>query len=251
MAYKYLGERWVTQADWDSCPHLSEESKTSLLSSIPVWQRDARSKGIPQLGAGAIFQVSESEYVVAALKGGIPSSWPKSFALDVGIRVTAAVWMARDPDSGIYYVYQEYAREDAPYSIHAAEIKAKGDWMTGACDPAANQRNQKDGDRLMENYRAAGVSLIPAENSVSAGIEAVLDALVGGQLKIVETCQKLLRQMRIYRRDDKGRVVKKDDHLCDALRYGWVSGRDIMKVRQRSVSAQPPKIPSTPRSWMA
>ena len=33
-------------------------------------------------------------------------------------------------------------------------------------------------------------------------------------------------EFRKYHRDEKGRIVKKDDHLMDATRYWWVSGRD-------------------------
>lgn len=252
MAYKYLGERYVVQASWeDASAHLTEEARTSLMASIPAWQRDARSKGIPQLGSGAVFQLSESEYVVPQLTKGVPSHWPRSYALDVGIRVAAAMWIAQNPDDQIYYVYSEYEREDVPYSIHAAAIKAKGDWICGVVDPAADQRNQVDGERMIDNYRRAGLTLTEAENSVSSGLEDLIDALTSGKLKIIETCQKLIRQMRVYRRDDKGKIVKKNDHLVDSLRYGWVSGRNVMKIRSKPAHAAASEVPSTPRGWMA
>ena len=53
----------VVSATWDDVPHLSPEQKTELWGSIPPYQRDARSKGIPQLGSGAIYPVAESEIV--------------------------------------------------------------------------------------------------------------------------------------------------------------------------------------------
>ena len=251
MAYKYLGERYVVVSSWAQSPHLTEDAKTSLYSSIPVWQRQARSEGIPQLGSGAIWQIGEDQYVVPPIRGGIQSTWPRVYGLDVGIRVTAAVWMTRDPDTGIYYIYGDYDREDAPYSIHAAEIKARGDWIPGVVDPAADQRNAVDGERLIDNYRKAGLELTEAENSVSSGIQDVLDAMLGGKLKVVDTCQKLIRQMRVYRRDDKGKIVKKNDHLCDCLRYVFVSGRDRMKVRPTKVAARPAQVPASTRAWMA
>lgn len=251
MAHKYLGEKYCVQATWTDSPHLDEATQEALLSSIPAWQRDARSKGIPQLGAGAIFQLSESDYVVQNLKGGIPSHWPRVFALDVGIRVTAAIWMAKDPDTEINYVYADYDREDTVYSIHAAAIKAKGDWIPGVVDPAADQRNAVDGERLIDNYRKAGLIMTEAENSVNSGLEDLCDALAGDRLKIFESCQKLIRQMRVYRRDEKGRIVKKNDHCVDCLRYGWVSGRLIMRVRPKPVSVAGSALSASPRSWMA
>jgi phage terminase large subunit-like protein len=45
--------KFVVQATWDDVPHLSAEAKAELLASIPPYQREARSKGVPQLGSGA------------------------------------------------------------------------------------------------------------------------------------------------------------------------------------------------------
>jgi len=40
-----------------------------------------------------------------------------------------------------------------------------------------------------------------------------------GRLKIFKTLQNTLAEYRIYRRDEKGRIVKDNDHLMDSLRY--------------------------------
>jgi hypothetical protein len=69
-------------ASWDDAPHLSKAERDELWASIPPYQRDARSKGIPQLGAGAIYPVPESEIVVDDFK--IPEYWPVSYGKDVG-----------------------------------------------------------------------------------------------------------------------------------------------------------------------
>jgi hypothetical protein len=42
----------ITQCDWEQAPHLNAAAKAQLLASTPPYQRDARTKGIPQLGAG-------------------------------------------------------------------------------------------------------------------------------------------------------------------------------------------------------
>lgn len=39
-----------------------------------------------------------------------------------------------------------------------------------------------------------------------------------------KTLQNWLSEYRLYRRDDKGHVVKQNDHLMDAIRYLTVSG---------------------------
>jgi len=74
--------RYVVMAGWSDVPHLSPEVCADMLASIPPFQRDARSKGIPQLGAGAIYPVPESEIVVKDFV--IPRHWPRCGGLDVG-----------------------------------------------------------------------------------------------------------------------------------------------------------------------
>jgi hypothetical protein len=72
--------KFVVGATWDDVPHLTPEQKAELWGSIPPCQRDARSKGIPQLGSGAIFPVPESEIVVDPFE--IPLHWPRGYGLD-------------------------------------------------------------------------------------------------------------------------------------------------------------------------
>jgi hypothetical protein len=83
--------KYVVMAGWDDVPHLDEQTKKDLYASIPPYQRDARSKGIPQLGSGAIYPVPESEIVCKPFE--IPGYWPRCYALDVGWNRTAAIWV--------------------------------------------------------------------------------------------------------------------------------------------------------------
>ncbi len=41
----------------------------------------------------------------------------------------------------------------------------------------------------------------------------------GGQLKIFRTLVYTLKELRLYRRDVKGKIVKQNDHLMDDMRY--------------------------------
>ena len=58
-----------------------------------------------------------------------------------------------------------------------------------------------------------------------------VDAAIRGKLKAFASCQGLISEYRIYRRDDKGRVVKKNDHLMDASRYLARTGRDLARCK--------------------
>src|ERR1039458_9670512 len=152
----------VTQCDWSQVPHLDEEAKRQLLASTPPYQRDARTKGIPQLGVGAIYPLAESEIVIPRFN--IPAHWPRSYCLDVGWNRTAAVWGALDPESKICYLFREYYRAQAEPVIHAAGIKAVGEWIPGVVDPACLGSSQIDGRTLMEMYGGLGLNLQPAAN---------------------------------------------------------------------------------------
>jgi phage terminase large subunit-like protein len=215
-----------TRCNWEEVPHLDAAAKEQLLASTPIYQRDARTKGIPQLGAGAIYPLAESDILVPRFD--IPAHWRRSYGLDVGWNRTAAVWGAEDPQTKTYYLYHEYSQAQAEPVIHAAGIKAVGDWIPGVVDPACLGSSQIDGRTLMEMYGELGLHLQPAVNAVESGIYEVWDALSTGRLKVFDTLPNWLSEFRKHHRDEKGKIVKKDDHLMDAMRYWWVSGRDCL-----------------------
>lgn len=209
--------RYVVQAGWDDVPHLSEEAKEEIGKGLLPHQRDARMKGIPSLGSGAIYPVPEEDVVCKPFK--IPPYYAKAYALDVGWRCTAGIWGAWDRDNDIIYCYSEHYRGHAEPSVHAAAIQARGKWIKGAIDPASRGRSQVDGRTLIDQYERAGLLLEPANNAVEAGLLEVYQRLSTGRLKIFTTLEKTLGEYRIYRRDEKGKIVKQNDHLMDALRY--------------------------------
>ena len=55
--------KYVVFAGWQDVPHLSEEAKAGLAASYLPHERDARMKGIPSLGSGAIYPVPEEDVV--------------------------------------------------------------------------------------------------------------------------------------------------------------------------------------------
>ena len=214
--------KYLTNAGWDDVPHLDADTKAKLLASTQPFLRDARSKGIPSLGAGAIYPVEEEVWLVDPFV--IPNHWRRAYALDVGWNRTAGIWGAYDGDQDVIYLYSEHYRGQAEPSIHATAIKARGDWVPGVIDPAARGRSQDDGKRLYQLYLALGLQLHLANNAVDAGIQEVWERLSTGRLKIFSTLRNWRMEHRLYRRDEKGAIVKKNDHLMDATRYLIMSG---------------------------
>lgn len=226
--------KYMTNAGWDDCPHLDDRTKADLLESTQPYLRDARSKGIPSLGAGAIYPVEESVFLVDPFP--IPAYWPRCYSLDVGWKRTAALWAAHDREQDVAYLYAEHYRGQAEPSIHASAIKARGAWIPGVIDPAARGRSQTDGEQLIVIYRALGLDLTPADNAVEAGIQDVWERLSTGKLKVFRTLANWRAEHRFYRRDEKGRIVKENDHLMDDTRYICRSG--LKRARTRPLETE-------------
>lgn len=204
-------------AGWDDVPHLSAKTKAELAKEFKPHQRASRTKGIPSMGAGAIYPVEEDDIKYKPMA--MPAYWPRAYALDVGWKRTAAIWGAKDRDTGVIYAYAEYYRGEVEPSVHAAALRAKGDWIPGIVDPAARGRSQIDGQKLLDMYKDLGLVLHKANNSVETGLYTVWERLSTGTLKLCSTLENTFAEYRLYRRDDKGAVVKENDHLMDALRY--------------------------------
>lgn len=210
-------EKFLVQAHWDDVPHLTAEAKARLLRDSPQHLRDARSKGIPALGIGAIYKISEDDFVVKPFE--IPPFWRRGFGMDVGWNKTAVIWGALDGDSDILYLTTEHYQGEALPAVHAEAIKTRGVWIPGEVDPAANGRSQSDGEALMETYKGYGLNLVNADNAVEAGIFDVQNRLETGRLKVFSTCQNWLAEYRLYHRDKNGKIVRAHNHLMDATRY--------------------------------
>jgi hypothetical protein len=226
--------RYLVQAGWDSVPHLDEKAKAEILASTPPHLRDARAHGIPSLGAGAVYPVPLSEIEVKPFP--IPAFWRRGYALDVGWRRTAALWGAEDPSDGSIYLYAEHYRGQEVPAVHAEAIKARGNWITGAIDPAARGRQQSDGERLKVTYQALGLHLVNANNAVEAGLYEVWQRLETGRLKVFSTLQNFKAEYRMYRRDENGKIVKEFDHLMDCGRYLISTWAKIARVQKPTSS---------------
>jgi hypothetical protein len=236
----------VTQT-WAQTPHLSEEEKQRTLKSYSPHELKARTEGVPALGAGAIFPLTQESYTCAQFQ--LPAHFPKLFGMDVGWQFTAAVWLAFDRENGITYAYKAYQREQQTPDIHASDIKTAGEWIPGFIDPAAHASSQLDGRNLMSEYQHLGLKLQHADNSVEAGILRLYQQLSDGSLKIFASCTQLLADLRYYHRDERGRVVKKSDHLVDALRYAVMASPLSAKARPAAKKNINMAAPTRPWAW--
>ncbi|MHB1938435.1 MAG: terminase large subunit domain-containing protein [Acidobacteriaceae bacterium] len=221
--------KWFITATLDDAPHLTEAMKTEYYNSIPIHERDARFRGIPTVGVGKIYPVDMESMLVDDHE--IPRHWLKGYGLDVGWNRTAAIWGALNRDDDVLTLYSEHYQGAAEPAIHATAIKARSK-LVGLIDPASRGRAQKDGEQLMQLYRNEGLILLPADNAVEAGIYDVWQRMTSGRLRIFKSLRNTQKELGLYHRDKDGKVVKREDHLMDALRY-LVRGLSHLRPEQQ------------------
>jgi phage terminase large subunit-like protein len=216
----------------DDAEHYTQEQREAIIASYPPHEREARAKGVPTLGSGRIFPVEESMVSEAPFQ--IPEHWPRICGLDFGWdHPTAAAWMAWDRDTDTIHLYDCYRISEQPVAIHAAAIKAKGDWIPVAWPHDGLQHDKGAGLQLAEQYREHGVNMCnematfpedgpqPSRVSVEAGVAEMLDRMMTGRWKVAAHLAQWFEEFRLYHRDN-GKIVKDYDDLLSASRYGMM-----------------------------
>lgn len=207
----------ILQIGWDDAPWLDEETKARLLDDTPDHMKEARRTGAPAMGSGNVYSTPTEKIICDPFT--IPESWPRLFAMDVGWNRTAVTWAALDTNTDTMYIYDEhYVGKELP-STHANAVHSRGSWIPGVIDPASRGRSQVDGKQLMQQYIDLGLELRTARNDVEAGISVMQQRFATGKAKVFSTCQNVLKEYLIYRRDKNGKVVKEEDHAMDTVRY--------------------------------
>ena len=211
------GNRYADCIGWLDAPHISKQDQAKMLESIHEWEVEPRTKGWPALGSGRVYRFIEDDVVIPPFK--IPPYFQRAYAIDPGWRYTAVIWMAWDAENEVYYVVNEYKKGDTEVYEHAELIRNRSRFQRGCIDPASAGSSQIDGRSVRDIYRQEGLNLTDANNRVDSGLMTVQDLFATGRLKIFDTCTLLLAELRKYSRDQRGKIRKIDDHLCDCLRY--------------------------------
>ncbi len=220
----------VTTMTIDDAEHYTPEQRAAIIASYPEHEREARAKGIPILGSGRVFPIAEDAIKVTAFP--IPAHWPRIVGLDFGIdHPTAAVWLAWDRDTDTVYVTDAYRVKDASIAIHAASIKARGDWVPVAWPHDGLQRDKGSGEQLADQYRKQGLNMLrnratfeDGSNGVEAGIADMLTRFQTMRLKVFSHLADWFEEFRLYHRKD-GLIVKDGDDLLAATRYALMMRR--------------------------
>lgn len=222
--------RFCITATWDDVPHLSKKKKDEMWAAYPAHEREARAKGVPMLGSGRVFPVSEDDIKVAAFP--IPPHWCVIGGMDFGYdHPFGATKLAWDKDSDTIYVIEAYSKREATPVIHAAAIKPWGSDLPWAWPHDGLQHDKGSGKGLASQYGAQGLRMLPERatfddggNGVEAGVLAMLDMMLTGRWKVFEHLHGWFDEFRTYHRKD-GKIVKLKDDLLSASRYAYMMRR--------------------------
>ena len=207
----------------DDALHYSEEARAKIVASYPAHEREARAKGIPSLGSGRVFPVTEESIIWQS--HAIPPHWVRICGLDFGWdHPTAAAWLAWDRDADCVYVTDCYRQRQEGVVVHAAALRLKGDCPV-AWPHDGLQHDKGSGEQLAEQYRKQGVPMLPeratfpdGSNGVEAGVMEMLERMQTGRFKVASHLNDWWEEFRLYHRKD-GKLVKEADDVLSATRY--------------------------------
>lgn len=236
-------DRAIIFATIDDALHFSEEERARIVASYPAHERDARTKGIPILGSGRVFTVSEDDIAVDPFP--IPASWPQIVGIDFGWdHPFGAAWCAWNRDADTFYVTQVYRQSEATPIIHAASIKPWGDWLPVAWPHDGLQHDKGSGKQLAQLYRDQGLDLLSEHATheeggygLEAAVMEMLDRMQTGRFKVFAHCATWFEEFRVYHRD-KGLIVKERDDVLSASRYALMMRRHAITKPKAKAWAQ-------------
>lgn len=241
----------LTQVTWDDCPHLTKDIQEQILASIPEWQRDMRRNGIPFMGSGRIYTVPEERLRVEPQE--IPDWWTWIAAIDFGIaHPTAWVKLAYDRENDVVYLVDAWKMKGSSINEIAPRIRGASQGFIQTVYPHDGDNREKgSGKTLAEQYRESGVDMDlkfrnldkDKSNYVEPGIYVLDERMKTDRFKVFSTCTPFFEEYRRYHRDEAGKIVKVDDDVMDACRYGAVMipryGRRKSDVLQTAGSMSP------------
>jgi hypothetical protein len=216
--------RAIVRMTIDDAEHYTQEQRDAIIASYPPHEREARIKGIPSLGSGRVFPISEERISIEPVP--IAREWARINGVDFGWdHPFAAASLAWDRDADVIYVVATYREKEATPVIHTAAIKPWGDWIPCAWPHDGYQHDKGSGLGLAQQYRTQGLNMLPDHathadggNGVEAGLMDMLDRMQTGRLKVFRHLEEWLSEFRLYHRED-GKIVKERDDLMSATRY--------------------------------
>lgn len=226
--------QYMQRATWDDAKHLTEETKETLLAMYPAWQRDMRTKGLPLLGTGLIFDLDVNACKIKPFD--CPDHWFVINGMDFGWdHPQAHVQLWIDPDEDVVYVARGIKQtKKQPYEIWE-RIKVWAKDVPSAWPHDGLQTEKGSAKQQKSYYEDAGWEMLPEHstwpaggNGVEQGIVEIYNRINLGKFRIFDHLTDVFDEFLQYHRDEKGNIVKVNDDLLSAIRYAYMMRRHAM-----------------------
>jgi phage terminase large subunit len=202
-----------------------------LLSALGPAKRKAYLEGLWDIFEGQYFPEWSPDLHVCE-PFAVPAHWPRWTATDWGgASPWCTLWFARNPDTGVVYVYREYYKAGERTKANAARVVdlSRGEsFKAHMADPSMWDDTRGDlGSSMAGQCAEAGLRLERAYNPRQPGWQVVHEMLSpdhgGPRVVVLSTCFNLIRTLpglvfdahNVEDLDTDG-----EDHAADAMRYG-------------------------------
>ncbi len=229
----------LIRATWDDAPHLTAELKDQKLQQLPEHERAMRARGEPLMGSGLVFPISEEILSVEPFE--IPLHFARINGIDFGWdHPFACAFIAVDRDSDTVYIYDGYRKRQTLPPMHAAAIKARGDWIPTVWPHDGLNTDKQSGKPLRDVYSENGVNMHhqmftnpppvgeqegKGGNSPEVGIIEMLTMMETGRFKVFTTVKPFWEEFRMYHRKSDGKIVALNDDFICAVRHAVMMRR--------------------------
>lgn len=226
----------------DDAKHIPEAERAKIIAGYPAHEREARARGIPMLGSGRVFQVSEEAILEPAIDE-IPEHWYKMWAIDFGIgHPFGSVLGLWDKDADVIHIHAalrmvDLSPDTSPPMQHAKPMKLIGAAIPVAWPQDGTARDKGSGIQLAKQYKSEGLLMLPehatwpdGSMSTEAGLMEMQDRMTSGRFKVAAHLTQWLEEFRMYHRKD-GQIVKERDDLMSATRIFVMMKRFAKQVQ--------------------
>jgi phage terminase large subunit-like protein len=226
----------VTTMTIEDAGHIPKEEIESIIAGYPEHEREARARGIPLLGSGAIFNIPESQIIAEPFD--IPAHWALIWGVDFGTEHPfAAVLAAWDRDTDTIYVIHTVKMKDATPLQHVEAmkhvLKGFGIKVPVAWPHDGAQRKDFEGALvpLRNIYKKHGLNMHGSHatfedgsNATEIGVLMMYERMKSNRFKVFKQCSDWFAEYRMYHRKD-GMIVKQNDDLLSATRMAVMMRR--------------------------
>jgi phage terminase large subunit-like protein len=253
---------FVKGATWDDAPHMSDVDKKERAASYRTHEVAARTQGIPMMGRGAIFPISDDR--ISCDPFPIPDHFARIKGCDFGYEHAAAgAEIAYDRDQDIVYVIDCYKEKEQLAPYHAAWFNKSNRWIPVAWPHDGLNTEKSGGSKIKDAYIEYGVNMLgksaryakaKGEDREKGGgqdqwpiIDKIRDRMRTGKFKVFSNLSEWFEEKRSYHtketNDGGSKIVARRDDILKAtfyavmmLRYAVTQGEI---TPQRSVASAP------------